>query len=272
MVQQQRKKIRRNSSPGAHHPNWLWGEQSVLETLEAGRWRVYELFAVSEVAELHSDLFQSKQKEGTELAVVSTARLTELVETTEHQGIVARVSKYPYESFENFETSLQANPVASNGLPLKPMVVVIDRVQDTFLFAAILRCCGQTGVTGVIVGKHCQAQVTPQISRASLGAVNHFPIVQSDDLMQAVQKIKGLGFQLVASDPKSEQLLDQARLSGGTALLIGSDLHSLDPLLLELCDRRLSIQKDGRVPSLHSAVAAGIFLYEIRRLQRNSVE
>ncbi len=267
MVQQQRKKIRKNSSPGKHQTNWLWGADSVIDTLEAARWRVYELFVTAELMERFSDLLQAKQKEGAELHVVSAARLEELTRNPDHQGIVARVSKYPYESMESLLESVKTPQNDASTSQLQPLIVVVDRVQDTFSFAAILRCCECAGVRGVIVGEHCQAQVTTQVARASLGAVNHFPIVQTSDLLAALLLLKSEGLALLAFDSTSAEPVSEAALSRSTVLLIGSDALGLDARLLEACDQRVSIPMYGKGTSINSAVVSGVLLYEIRRQQ-----
>jgi 23S rRNA (guanosine2251-2'-O)-methyltransferase len=268
MGNQRGTKTRKSSSAAKHQIHWLWGQQSVLDTLAAGRWRVYELFATAELMEQHADLLKAKQREGIELEIVSPTRLEELSQSREHQGIVARVSKYPYQTMESLENQIKSFS-ESSGAPIRqPLLVIIDRVQDTFNFAAILRACESAGVSGVIVGEHCQAQVTTQVARASAGAVNHFPIFQCADLVIASQQVKELGLRLVTADSKSHQSVCDASLNAPIAILVGSDAHGLDPLLLGICDLSVSIPTFGKVPLQNSVISTGILLYEIRRQQR----
>ena len=131
------KKPRKSVSAGSHQANWLWGQQSVIDTLEADRWRVYELFVTQEVFEQHADLLQVKQKQGTELEIVLTARLDELSRTSEHQGIVARVSKYPYQTTDELGIQLRLVQEDTSTPKLLPLVVIVDRIQDP----ALLREC-----------------------------------------------------------------------------------------------------------------------------------
>ena len=269
MAKQQVKKFRK-SAPGKHQLNWLWGRESVFETLTAGRWRVYELYVTTEVFEHNADLLKVKQKEGVELEVVSTAKLEELAQTPDHQGIVARVSKYPYQTMdilEQTQTTQSASTTTLESNVAQPLLVIIDRIQDTFNFASVLRCCQSAGVQAVITGEFCQAQVTTQIARASSGAVNHFPIIQSPDLVAAATKAKELGFKLITVSQTGQVVCD-ASLNTPVALVIGGDMHAIDPALLLLCDEQVSIPMLGQKTSLNAAVSAGILLYEIRRQQR----
>ena len=282
MAKHNSKKIRRTTPSGSHQVNWLWGKESVLETIRANRWRVYELFVTTEVSLQLKDLLKAKRKEGVEVEIVSSVKLEELSKTTGHEGIIARVSKYPYESLDVLklndvsESDIAKNNVSDSDVSnidsaekkIPPLVVVIDRVQDAFSFASILRCCEVAQVTAVIVGQFSQAQVTTQVARASSGAVNHFPIIQSDDLTRAAQHLKTLGFELIAIDTQSQANVGDTPLNLPAALILASDTLGIDPKLLELCDHRVRIPTLGKANTLHSAVAAGILLYEIRRQQR----
>lgn len=107
-----------------------------------------------------------------------------------------------------------------------------------------------------------------QVARASAGAVNYFPIIQSVDLVIASQQVKDLGFCLVTADSKSHQSVCDASLNAPIALLVGSDAHGLDPLLLGIGNLAVSIPTFRQVTSQNSANSTGIMLYEIRRQQR----
>lgn len=268
MVKQPVKKYRKNSSAGKHQTNWLWGQQSVMETLQIGRWRVYELFVTEEMMTQHAELLRSKQKDGVELEIVSNSKLAELSQTTEHQGIVARVSKYPYETMESLVSGLGTRLASAGADVLLPLVVLVDRVQDAFHFASILRSCECAGAVAVVIGEHCQAQVTTQVARASLGVVNHLAIVQDADLVKAAAQLKATGLTLVASDSKSERDFANCLLNCSCVLVIGSDAHGIDPALAELCDFRVRIPVHGKSNTLPAAVEAGVMLYEIRRQQQ----
>jgi 23S rRNA (guanosine2251-2'-O)-methyltransferase len=278
MAKQSAKKFRKTKPAVRKSLNWLWGRSGVFETLEAGRWRVYELFLTEEVFAQNKDFLAKQKANGVELEVMTSQKLTELAQATDHQGIVARVSKYPYDTLENFEKTLVADHSALSA-SAKPIAVLIDRVQDVFNFASLLRCCKHAGVGAVFVGEFCQCQVTTQVSRLSSGAVNHLSIVQSSDLLNTAKRLKELGLTLLAVDPASTQAIDHAGLDVSLGLLVGSDLHGLDPNLMALCDQRICIPSQNlpatshptanhQATQLSPSVSAGIVLYETRRQQR----
>jgi 23S rRNA (guanosine2251-2'-O)-methyltransferase len=267
MVQQKGKKPRRNKTSSGHVANWLWGQQSVCEMLEAKRWQTYELYVTNDFFLRHKDFLKDIKREGIEVEIALPDRLEELSSSGQHGGIIARVSKYPYVAEEIFIDALRVDLERASDSKLKPLIVVIDRVQDNFHFASILRSCGMAAVSGVIVGEYCQARITPQISRLCAGAVNHFPIVQSTSLFETVRRVKELGLRLFACGDKPTQSVVDATLELPLALLIGSDAHGLDEGLVQICDQHISIPFFGKTVSMDSVVAASILLFEIRRHQ-----
>ncbi|TWU17760.1 putative TrmH family tRNA/rRNA methyltransferase [Novipirellula galeiformis] len=280
MVEPTRKKNRKakkskGNYSGNHQRGWLWGHHAVTETLVTGTWPVNEIYANQKAFDQFSDLLLAKQAAGIPLEIVDNARLEQLSRSSEHQGLVVRLGGFPYQTLESFTPVLRQALVghASDASPpaevatSPPLVVICDRLQDTFNFGAILRCCDGANVVAVIVGNRSQAEVTPHVARSSSGAVNHIPIVQVDDLLGTAQFVKDQGMQLIAADSNTKTSVWDSQLRGATALVIGSEATGIQPELLALCDQRVCIPMQGKVTSLNAAVAAGILLYEIRRQQ-----
>jgi len=261
------RKSRRRQLQSSHQKRWLTGRYAVLEVLRAARWPIEELFVADDLSESdRQEVEQLAQNATTQIQQVSRDRLTQLCDSTHHQGYVAGMATYPYLSVEDLLRLPTVNgPQESNVLPL---LVVCDRIQDTFNFGAILRCCDAMNVAGVVIGDSQQVGVAPQVARSSAGAVNHVPIALSENLMGAVTKIREAGFVTAAASEKSESSAWDLNLTSPVALIIGSEAAGISEPLLELCDQRLRIPMLGQVSSLNAAVAAGILLYEIRRQQR----
>lgn len=220
-----------------------------------------ELYVTQQVFDQSERLFREKQAAGISLQFVDTARLEQLVQSTEHQGLVARLGPFPYYSLKTFL------PILTSTVSFAPIVVMCDRIQDAFNFGAILRCCDGANVVGVIVGEKSQAEVTPHVARASSGAVNHIPVVRVENLVETAESIKQIGFQFVAADSNATMSVWHSALSKPTMLLIGSEARGISSDLLAICDLKVCIPMQGKVTSLNAAVAAGILLYEIRRQQ-----
>jgi 23S rRNA (guanosine2251-2'-O)-methyltransferase len=258
----------KNKFSGNHQRSWLWGHYAVLETLATGVWPVYEIVSNANAFKQSCEVLAAKHAAGIPLEIVDNDRLQQLTGSSEHQGLAVRLGPFPYQSLDSLSTRLQLSPPSDN----VPLVVICDRLQDAFNFGAILRCCDGVNVMAVIIGDYAQADVTPHVVRSSSGAVNHLSIVKVSSLIETVQRLKQLGFQIVAADANTDTGLWSAKLTQPTALIIGSEATGVQSELLAACDQRLWIPMQGRVRSLNAAVAAGILLYEIRRQQHTPCE
>ncbi len=134
-------------------------------------------------------LFGKLVATGVPVHFASRARLEELSKTSEHQCLLARLGAYVYGTMEELRLSLSQ----ASGYPI-PLIVMCDRIQDTFNFGAILRCCDGAQVTAVIVwSAESAAAMTPHVIRSSSGAANYVPVIQASDLDEAVRSLKALG-------------------------------------------------------------------------------
>lgn len=265
MKEPARKPAKKKSFSGNHQRSWLWGRHAVLETLQADRWPVLEIYVSPEALEQSSDLLDRQRRAGVPIEVVSATRLEQLCRSSEHQGHVIRMGSFPYLPLDQLASDVRRG-ITEQVFP-PPLVVMCDRIQDTFNFGAILRCCDGAGALAVVVGEQHQAEVTPHVARASSGAANHVPVARVGDTACAIGLLKSCGLQAVAADANVEQSIWHAPLAAPTVLIIGSEAHGIRPELLDQCDQRVCIPMRGQVSSLNAAVAAGIMLYEIRRQQ-----
>ncbi|HIK95171.1 MAG TPA: 23S rRNA (guanosine(2251)-2'-O)-methyltransferase RlmB [Planctomycetes bacterium] len=268
MSKSDKRKSRRRQLQASHQKSWLVGRYAVTEALRAMKWPFEELYVAdslspSEVSEVE------RLADGGQVRVqrVDADRLPELCSADHHQGRAARMGPYPYESPEQLQERLRI--VSRTESPIVPVVVICDRIQDTFNFGAILRSCDATNVTAIVIGAVQQAGVTPQVARSSAGAVHHLPIVMAEQVVDVVTELKKAGFQIVAASEKATDSLWACNLSGPTALVMGSEAHGVSPELQDVCDIQVSIPMMGKLSSLNASVAAGILLYDIRRQQRH---
>ena len=270
-------KNRRSNSglAGNHQRSWLWGRHAVLETLKAGRWPIVELFIDSNQPE-HELVDVERLAEPLNIAVELTDpdRLTQLSQTYEHQGFLARMGEFPCEDSESLmlaaHTATQiagAIPITPDSAVLVPLFVVCDRIQDAHNFGAILRSCDAMKLDGIVIGERYQSAITPHVARSSAGAVNHQRIFRVPLLTEAVTMLRQAEFQIIAASEKSPTPLWEVDLARPTVVLIGSETSGIAPELLALCDTHVAIPMLGGVNSLNAAVAAGIVLYECRRQQ-----
>lgn len=238
----------------------LTGRQAVREALRAGRRRVGRIL-IAEGAAMHGTLAEIAalaNERGIPTAFVPRENLDRLGEATSHQGVAAEVSPYPLVGVEAL-----LGRAAARGEP--PFLLALDSVQDPQNVGSLLRTAEAVGVHGVIIPQHRAAPITPAVSRASAGAVEHLLIAAVTNLRRTLEDLKRQGLWIVGVEnhPRAEDYRS-ANLTGPIALVVGSEGRGLGRLILEACDLLVRIPMMGQVSSLNVAVAGSLVLYEVR--------
>ena len=256
MVDSSRRRSVRRDVLTNHNRCWIWGRHAVLATLRAARWPIVELLIGDRADDALWDEAARLAKEcGVQAIATDDGSLTKACRSSEHQGMAARMSPFPYHTVDELIATL----------PAQAMLVVLDRLQDPFNFGAIVRSASTLGLNGVVIGEQEQVDVNSQIVRSSAGAVNHIPLARTHDLVATIDALREQGFQIVAASERADRPLYQASFQRPTVAIIGNEGRGIRPELLARCDQSLSIPMSGSVGSLNAAVAAGILFYEMRR-------
>lgn len=188
---------------------------------------------------------------------VPADELMRLTGTDKHQGVAAVLTE---------EGPLTENAALDLlGRVGKPLVLVLDGVQDPRNFGACLRTADAAGADLVVVARHRNVDVTPVVSKVAAGAAEAQAIVQVTNLVRFIESMKELGIWAVGTDDAADASLYDVDLTTGIALVLGAEGEGLRRLTAERCDHRVSLPMRGTVSSLNVAVAAGICLYECVR-------
>lgn len=255
MVQARKKRKDKKKLLGNHQRSWIWGRHAVLEILDAGSWPMKKLYLSDTLDSAALDHAQSRADAlGYTVLMESADRLRELCRSGEHQGYLAQMLPYGYAKLSDIETLISTKK--------SPVIALLDRVQDPFNFGAIVRSAEVLGVDAIVIGTHDQVEVTSMVARASVGAVNHVPIAQVEDLSAYAQRLRDLGMRLVAATEKAQVSCNEHDFSGPTVMVLGNEGEGIAPEIMALCDAQVSIPQRGRIDSLNVAAAAAILFYE----------
>ena len=173
-----------------------------------------------------------------------------------HQGIVARVSDYPYVDLGEILAHAEASSQ-------DPLLLVLDELQDPQNVGALLRTAEAAGVHGVLIASHRAAQITPAVSRASAGAAEHLLISSVTNIARTLQQLQQRGIWVAGIEDRPDaQDYRQADYCRPLALVLGSEGQGMRRLVAQQCDYLLRIPMRGRINSLNVSVAGAIVLYE----------
>lgn len=179
--------------------------------------------------------------------------LTELAGSPDHQGVCARAEPYRYAS----EEELLSAP--------DPLLVVLDEIQDPQNLGAICRTAECAGAAGVVIPERRAAEVTPAVCKASAGAVEHLRIARVRNITDFLIAAKRNGIWCYGASAEAALTPDRVGLTGGAALVMGSEGKGLRPRVQAACDELVALPLRGRIESLNVGAAAAILLYEALR-------
>ncbi|MFM9148066.1 MAG: 23S rRNA (guanosine(2251)-2'-O)-methyltransferase RlmB [Verrucomicrobiota bacterium] len=147
-----------------------------------------------------------------------------------------------------------------------PLILVLDGVQDPHNLGACLRTAECAGCAFVVITRKNSSAVNDTVRKVAVGAAESLPIVQANNLRNALVKLKDGGVWIAGtSDHKASQSLYAARLSGPLAIVLGAESDGIRHLTAETCDFLLRIPMLGQVPCLNVSVSAGVCLFEAAR-------
>ena len=233
---------------------WIVGRNPVYESLIAGRRQLFRIQVARGVEEKGRlvDILDLAQKKKLLIERVDRAQLVPYGENP--QGIAIEVSGYPYMSLQDiFDLAEQRQEAL--------FVLILDVIQDPQNLGTLLRTAEAVGVHGVLMPLRRAAEVTPAVVRASAGASEHLIVVQSN-LAQAITALKQAGAWVIGLEGGPDAIpVDQARLDGALALVVGNEGEGLRSLVRQSCDLLVSLPMAGKVESLNAAVAGSVVLY-----------
>lgn len=245
----------------------IYGRRAVLETLRARRRRIYRLWLEGDkepksgssladiVAEAHAQNINTRQVKGGLFDKLKR-------EQANAQGVALEVSDYPYATIEECLTRAREQDEP-------PLLLLLDHLEDPQNLGTLIRTAEAMGVHGIVIPDRRAARVTPAVSNASAGAVEHMRIAQVTNLNRTIDALKARNVWLVGLAGEDDvPPLEDVDLRGGLGVVVGSEGKGLSRLTREKCDFLVRLPMAGAVESLNAAVAGSIVLYAARRARR----
>ncbi len=246
--------------PAAMKTETLFGIHPVSEGLRAARRTFSEIYLAKTSARLEKVIALAESR-GVPVRKVSPSQLEAMSGTGMHQGIGAKVSRYPLADF----SEITASP---KGTGSPPFLLLLDNVVDSRNLGAMIRTALCTGIDGVIIPKDRSAPPTPGVSAASAGALEHIRLVQVTNLVSTIKELRQQGIWIAGTARDAPQSLFDSDLSDPLAIVIGGEEKGMRPLVRKQCDFLMSVPQEGPVTSLNASVAGAVVMYETLRQRR----
>lgn len=185
-----------------------------------------------------------------ELIETDNRTIRTLSDTTSPQGIIAVVQ-------------YRQTPLDQLHLSDKPLLVILDGINDPGNLGTMIRSCLAFGVDAVILMPDTCNPFSSKVIRASAGAVFAIPIIASkrDEMLRF---IKNSGIRLVITDPSAMTQVDELNCNRPIAFVFGNEAQGVSETMRQVADEIVSIAMcKTALDSLNVAIAGSIILYEV---------
>ena len=166
------------------------------------------------------------------------------------------------------------------------LTLILDNIRSTYNVGAILRTAEGFGASEIVFSgytprvhdhallPHLRAKLDKEIHKTALGTEDMLKISFADDVSKKLAELKADGWQIVGlenniSDNRLKKVNSpdlKACLSERVVLILGEEVHGINPELYDLIDVFLEIPMRGQKESFNVSVAAGIAMYAIMSL------
>ena len=237
----------------------IYGINPVLEALRSGERNFKEILI--ETGRKGSEIYKIEslaKSRNVGIRRESGSALENISGTNRHQGIVAVV--LPKKEVELHDLIEQLYKKDN-----KPVIVILDGIEDPGNLGAIIRSAEALGIGGVIIPKDRAVGVTPVVVKRSAGAIEHIPVIRVTNISNTIEELKEKGFWIVGVEAGTEKSCFSLSYNDPTAVVFGSESKGMRRLTKEKCDFIVSIPMKGKVSSLNISAACSIVFYEILR-------
>jgi 23S rRNA (guanosine2251-2'-O)-methyltransferase len=160
------------------------------------------------------------------------------------------------------------------------IIVIAHNIRSTHNVGSILRTSDGFGIAKVFFTgytpyptqpddtrlPHERDKLTRQIHKTALGAEITVPNEYAQDPVPVIESFKKQNYTIAALEQDDRAvMLPTYKAPGSLVLLLGEEVHGIEPHLRELCDTILEIPMRGQKESFNVSVATGIALYELSK-------
>ncbi len=139
---------------------------------------------------------------------------------------------------------------------------LLDNIRSAWNVGSIFRTCDGTGVKKLYLGGITPTPNNPRVGRTALGAEETIPWEKHPNGVVLSKHLKTNGYSLWALEDTPQAIplfeLPTEPIKSPILLVVGNEVCGVDPGILQLCDKVISIRMVGKKESYNVAVAFGI--------------
>lgn len=259
---------------------YIFGTNAVRAVLEARK--CHKLFTgLKSVSEMDSSILALCRDRNIPIEMnVPTQHLQVMSEQGNHNRYVVKTDRRhnsPIDSVKVRNESLLINDLE---VPIRtrefrfPLGLFIDQVTDAHNMGALIRSAHYFGADFVAVSARNSASISPVVVKASSGATEFVPILESAHPLRLFDQLRNDSWSIVASAPNKRALQQHdidlvdvkpkelAQLNAPTLLVVGSEGDGIRTSLLQRSTHQTTLlSSQSEINSLNVSVAAAVLLH-----------
>jgi len=146
-------------------------------------------------------------------------------------------------------------------------LVILGEIQDPQNVGSIIRSAAAFGLSGVLIPKDRQAQLTGSVIKASVGTAFKIPLVAIGNVNQTVRELKEKRFWVYGLSGDGKKSIRDEDFSENSVFIVGNEAKGLREKTSEHCDVVLRIPITDTAESLNAGTSAAIAFYEWKSKQ-----
>ena len=169
------------------------------------------------------------------------------------QGIIGVVEKNKIE--EIIETKVDYK---------QDIIIALDGVQDPGNLGTIIRTADSANLNQIIISKTSADPYNPKVVRSTMGAIFRVNIIETENIVEELQKTKANGFKVMVTSLDSSKSIYKTEFNK-KVIVIGNEANGVSKEVQNIADEKVKIPMLGKTESLNASVAASIMIYEYVR-------
>lgn len=230
----------------------VYGMHPVIEILKAKRRKVISLYTTKPTPKGWEDIEKLMPKYPVAIQYVAREVLHRMVDTTDHQGVIAWVQPFP------FRTKLFSPDK-------EKFLLMLDGIQDPRNLGAILRTAYCTGIQGVILTQKGSVPLNATAIKSAAGLSEYLEIYQTASAESASQELHKAGYHLyLAAFGGTDATACEYKQP--TCVVIGGEGFGISKGVYKY-GTEITLPQRTRDISYNASVAAGILLFLVAKKQ-----
>ena len=211
--------------------------------------KVYLLESPNNTSSKYKNLLETLRKKNLEIEVVKDPSRWNFHSRHNIVGVCNEKKIYDETNFEQV---------------LKNKVLILDHIQDTNNFGAIVRSAAAFGFETVFIPKKRSVKITERTFTIASGGMEYIDIVLYNSIFSLLKKIKSNNYWTIGLDMSSKNKIKEINLvDQKIALVLGSEQNGISLEIQKKLDLVAQIEMSENIESLNASVAAAIAMHQI---------